>query len=279
VAVILSARSLFREIIDDDAAFRLFASVAAAGEAQGGWENGRIAALLPESLRDLAPKVVRHGADEDKHARIFRGLLRRRGLTPVPVPLETDYTALLEAQGIGLAHTRLRREVPLTEQDVVVYLAHSRVTEQRAAGQMAMLCRHFGDDPLLGRAVRQIADDEANHLAYCHEELLRLSEAGHERFIRDTLRRTALAESETHRDVSLAVMEHMTRLLGWSPTRAALVRAGIQAVAAAERAGRWRRATCLTPPERRDPLGTPAASEEEAGSAETAQPAESPEPA
>lgn len=276
MAVILSPRSLFREIIDDDEAFRLFCSIAAGGEAQGGWENRRIAALVPESLRGLAPKIARHGADEDKHGRLFHGLLRKRGLTPVPVPRETDYTVLLEAQGLGLAHTRLRREVPLTERDIVVYLAHSRVTEQRAAGQMAMLSRYFGDDPLLGRAVRMIAEDEANHLAYCHEELLRLAEAGHERFVRDTLRTTALAELDTYRDVSLAVMEHMTRLLGWSPTRAALVRAGIHAGYAAERAGRWRRMTSLTMPERRDPLG---AAEPSDTARPTTEPAESPEPA
>ena len=67
-----------------------------------------------------------------------------------------------------------RRE-PLTEQDIVTYLAHSRVTEQRASEQMALLLQHFGDHPEIGRAVRQIARDEDNHLAYCHEELLRLA--------------------------------------------------------------------------------------------------------
>lgn len=43
----LSAKSLFQEILDDDEAFRLFCSIAAGGESQGGWENGRIAALVP----------------------------------------------------------------------------------------------------------------------------------------------------------------------------------------------------------------------------------------
>ena len=82
----LSAKAVFEEIFDNDEAFQLFCSIAASGEAQGGWENGRIAALVPESCRDLAPKIARHGADEDKHGRIFRALLRKRGLEPVPVP-------------------------------------------------------------------------------------------------------------------------------------------------------------------------------------------------
>lgn len=82
----LSARSLFQEIVDNDDSFQLFCSIAASGETQGGWENARIAALVPDGMRHLAPKITRHGADEDKHGRIFNALLRKRGLPAVPVP-------------------------------------------------------------------------------------------------------------------------------------------------------------------------------------------------
>ncbi|KAA6222836.1 ferritin-like domain-containing protein [Streptomyces albofaciens JCM 4342] len=256
----LSARSVFQEILDHDESYRLFCSIAASGEAQGGWENGRIAALIPASLRTLAPKVARHGADEDKHGRLFNALLRKRGLTPVPVPEATDYTALLERRGIGLAHDKLRRDEPLTERDIVVYLAHSRVTEQRAAEQMDLLKKHFGDHPEIGRTVRMIARDEENHLAYCHEELLRLVEQGHGPVIRRTLRDSARVETEVYRDVSLAVMAHMGRILGWSRAKSAVLAAGIRAVYAYERLGGRRRMVTLRPPERRDALGGPAAS-------------------
>ncbi|MGW7355017.1 ferritin-like domain-containing protein [Streptomyces sp. NPDC054784] len=255
----LSARSLFQDIIDDDESFRLFCSVAAGGEAQGGWENARIAALVPDSRRYLAPKITRHGADEDKHGRIFLGLLRGRGLTPCEVPEDTDYTALLERRGIGLPHHRLRRDEPLTEDDIVTYLAHSRVTEERAAAQMNLLTRHFGDHPDIGRAVRMIAADEDNHLAYCHEELLRLAASGHGRRIQHALRECALAETAVYRDVSLAVMGRMGRLLGWPRARSAVLAGGVRAVYAYERAGGWRRMTTLEMPLRRNALGGPAA--------------------
>jgi hypothetical protein len=254
----LSARGLFQEILADDAAFGLFCSIAASGEAQGGWENGRIAALVPASQRALAPKIARHGADEEKHGRIFTALLRKRGLAPVPVPPETDYTMLLERAGIGLAHTRLAAAQPLTERDVITYLAHSRVTEQRASAQMRLLVRHFGDHPDIGRAVRMISADEDNHLAYCHEELLRLAAHGNGEVIRRTLRACALAEIQVYRDVSLAVLAHLGRLLRWPRPKRALLAAGIHAVYAAERAGGWRRLTTLTPPDRRDAMGGPA---------------------
>ncbi|GHH75306.1 hypothetical protein GCM10018793_18310 [Streptomyces sulfonofaciens] len=257
----LSAKSLFMEILDNDESFRLFCSIAASGETQGGWENSRIAALIPEEERALAPKVARHGADEDKHGRIFRALLKKRGLRPVDVPRETDYTLLLEQHGIGLAHDKLRRDEQLTVPDIIVYLAHSRVTEQRAAEQMALLRRLFDDHPEVGRAVRMIAEDEDNHLAYCHEELLRLARAGHGRSIQRALRECAHAEIRVHRDVSLAVMGHMGRILGWSRARTALVGAGIHATYGYERAGGWRRMVSLSMPERRNALGGPATPE------------------
>ncbi|MGD3107381.1 ferritin-like domain-containing protein [Streptomyces sp. YGL11-2] len=255
-----SARSLFQEIVDNDESFRLFCSIAASGEAQGGWENGRIAALLPASQRELAPKVTRHGADEDKHGRIFRALLRKRGLTPTDVPAATDYTMLLERQGIGLAHATLRRDEALSERDIITYLAHSRVTEQRAAEQMLMLRRYFGDHPEVGRAVRMICQDEENHLAYCHEELLRLARAGHGRTIQRILQECALVEIAVHRDVSLAVMAHMGRILKWPRAKSAVLAAGIMALYGYERLGGWRRMVSLRMPERRDALGGPAAS-------------------
>ncbi|MBL3807537.1 ferritin-like domain-containing protein [Streptomyces sp. BRB081] len=255
----LSARSLFQEILDNDDAYRLFCSVAASGEAQGGWENARIAALVPESQRALAPKIARHGADEDKHGRIFHALLRKRGLEACEVPEDTDYTMLLERHGIGLAHARLKADVPLSEQDVITYLAHSRVTEQRASEQMRMLLRHFGDHPEIGRAVRMISDDEDNHLAYCHEELLRLARAGHGRAIHRALHTCVRAELAVYRDVSLAVMARMGEVLGWSKARNALLATGIRAAYRYERTLGWRRMVSLAPPERRDPLGGPAA--------------------
>jgi len=253
-----SARKVFEEIFDNDEAFRLFCSIAASGEAQGGWENGRIAALVPGSQAGLAAKIARHGADENKHGRIFTALLRKRGLTPVDVPADTDYTMRLEKAGIGLAHARLRGGEKLTERDIVTYLAHSRVTEQRASEQMQALRKYAAGRPDIARAVKVISADEDNHLAYCHEELLRLAAAGHAPFIRGALRAAALAEIAIYRDVSTAVMAHLGRTLGWPRPKAAVLAAGIRAVYAWERLGGWRRMVSLRMPARRNALSGPA---------------------
>jgi rubrerythrin len=180
----LTARSIFREIRGNDRAYRLLLSVAAKGETQGGWENARIALLTGDP--ELAAKIRRHGEDESKHGRLFATLLKKRGLSPVEVPADADYCMLLERQGIGLAHQRLRRDEPLADEDIIRYLAHR--AEQRSTEEINLQLAMFGDDPELKRALAMIADDEANHLSYCHEELLRLCAQGHRTLIERMLK-------------------------------------------------------------------------------------------
>src|SRR3984957_14999049 len=153
----LSPRAIYGEIFRNDEAFRLFCSIAASGEAQGGWENGRIAALVPDSFGYLAPKIARHGADEDKHGRIFNALLRKRSLAPTPVPADADYTMRLEGMGIGLAHSRLRAARTLPGADITPSRAHSGGPEQRASEQMRSLRRHSAGNADVSRAVTVIS--------------------------------------------------------------------------------------------------------------------------
>lgn len=244
----LSARAIYREIRDNDETYRLFCSVAAKGEAQGGWENRRIAELTVDPV--LAPKIRRHGEDEDKHGRLFDALLRKRGLTACDVPFETDYTLRLERRGIGLSHERLGRDEPLSDEEILRYLVHSRVTEQRAHEEVEEQLEIFGDDPDLGRAVRMIADDERNHLSYTHEELARFGERGYGPLIRSMAREYARVEIETYRDVSLAVMSRMAEELHWSRPKRALLSFGIRVIYLFERLWSWRRLTRIGTPER-----------------------------
>lgn len=244
----LSARAIYREIRENDETYRLFCSVAAKGEAQGGWENRRIAQLAADPK--LRPKILRHGEDEDKHGRLFETLLRKRGLEACAVPLEIDYTLRLERRGIGLSHERLRRDEVLSDEEMLRYLAHSRVTEQRAHEEIGLQLAVFGDDPEIGRAVRMIADDERSHLSYTHEELARFCERGYGPLVRSMLRHYARVEIETYRDVSLGVMAQMARTLGWPRPKRWLLAFGIRASYAIERLFTWRRMVRLEAPER-----------------------------
>lgn len=249
----ITPHSVLRDIHDHDDAYRFLCSIAAQDENQGGWENERIAALVTDP--ELAPKVARHGSDERMHGRIFRQLLRQRGMEPEEVPIAVDYCMLLERQGVGLSHARLQLDEPLSDQEVIAYLVHSRVTEQRASEEIRMMCEAFRDRPEIGRAVRRISGDEDNHLAYTHEELLRFSAKGYGGLIERMLRQAARAEIRAHRDVGLGVMERVGTILRWPPWQRRMVALGIHAQYAYERAYGWRRLVSLRMPERRNALG------------------------
>jgi rubrerythrin len=245
---LISARAIYREILDNDETYRLFCSVAAKGEAQGGWENRRIAALTRDDA--LRPKILRHGEDEDKHGRLFHALLRKRSLLACEVPFEVDYTMRLERRGIGLSHERLLCSEPLSDEEILCYLVHSRVTEQRAYEEIERQRQIFADEPEVGGAVRMIADDELNHLSYTHEEIARLCARGYRDRVRALLREYALVEIATYRDVSLGVMARMAEALAWSRAKRAVLRFGIHAIYAIERLWSWRRMATIEPPVR-----------------------------
>jgi len=245
---VFSARAIYHEIRNNDETYRLFCSVAAKGEAQGGWENRRIAALTRDDA--LRPRILRHGEDEDKHGRLFEALLRKRGLVACEVPAEIDYTMRLERRGIGLSHERLRRAEPFSDEEILRYLVHSRVTEQRAHEEVEQQLRIFAEDPELGRVARVIAEDERNHLSYTHEELMRFGARGYGRLIHAMLHEYALAEIATYRDVSLGVMARMADALGWSRAKRAVLRLGIHAIYLIERVWSWRRMATIEPPAR-----------------------------
>jgi hypothetical protein len=120
--------------------------------------------------------------------------LKKRGLEPAPVPADADYCMLLERLGIGLTHERLQQDEPMSEEEIIRYLAHSRVTEQRSTEEIALQLKLFAGVPELERALAMIADDEVNHLSYCHEELLRLCAQGHRPLIQRMLKQYAYAE-------------------------------------------------------------------------------------
>ena len=75
--------------------------------------------------------------------------------------------------------------------------------------------------------------------------------------IRAARRAAARAEIAIYRDVSLAVMAHLGRILGWPRPKAAVLAAGIRGVGAGERLGGWRRRVARRRPARRDALGGP----------------------
>ncbi|MFM9912280.1 MAG: hypothetical protein ACKVN9_01955 [Methylophilaceae bacterium] len=249
----LSAKSIFQEIRQNNEAFRLLLSVAAKGETQGGWENERIATLTRDPV--LARKVLKHGTDETKHGLIFNKIMQKANLEKMEVPLEGDYCMLLEQRGIGLPHARLKQDAPLENDEFLKYLVHSKVTEERASEEVNMMLRVFADDPALAPSLRVIADDEINHVSYTHEELLRLCAQGHQDKIMRMLKQYAMAEILVYREVGQVFVHNMAQLLGWSWPKKKLLEFGVFATYVIERTITWRRLVALRPPMRANALG------------------------
>jgi hypothetical protein len=249
----ISAKSIFQEIRNNQEAFRLLLSVAAKGETQGGWENERIANLTRDPV--LAKKVLKHGADETKHGLIFNKIMQKANLEKVEVPLEGDYCMLLEKRGIGLPHERLKQDAPLEQDEFLRYLVHSKVTEERASEEVNMMLKVFSDDPALAPSLRVIADDEISHVSYTHEELLKMCEQGHKDKIMRMLKQYAMAEIRVYRDVGQVFVSNMAQLLGWSWPKKMLLEFGVFATYLIERTITWRRLVALRPPIRPNALG------------------------
>ena len=249
----LSTKSIFQEIRNNPEAFSLLLSIAAKGELQGGWENERIAALTEDT--ELAQKVRRHGADETKHGLMFSKLLRKAGLDTVPVPFEADYCMRLEKQGLGLSHDRLIEERPLSADELLKYLVHSKITEERAAEEVHRLLKVFQDDGQITPTLCVIADDEINHLSYAHEELLKLSKQGQWLEIKIMLKIYALVEIGVYRDVGLVFVDNMSRILGWGKPKQWLLKSGVLASYFIERTITWHRLVALRTPLRMNAMG------------------------
>jgi len=91
----------------------------------------------------------------------------------------------------------------------------------------------FGQESVPGKITRHGADEDKHGRSF--DALLKkrgltpVEVPGIGRAIQRTLRECALAEIRVHRDVSLAVMAHMGRVLGWSRARSVTLAAGIHA--------------------------------------------------
>ncbi|MCI0383897.1 ferritin-like domain-containing protein [Streptomyces sp. CNQ085] len=243
----LRRRDLVREVLEDDASFRLLCSLAAAAGERNGGENRRIAALLPRGRRDLAPEMARYGELQRGNARLLTGLLAACGLEPAEVPPAADHAALLEGRGSCPAHVRIRCGQPLSERDVLAHLAHGHAASARAAAWFGRLAGHTFGRPGAGETAREAVRAEREYLAWCRAAMLGFARAGHVAAVELALRENALAEARAHRDAALAVLARTGHLLGWSTARSVVLEGYVQARYARERLTGRRRAVRLDP--------------------------------
>lgn len=183
----VSAKADFEEILDNDEAFSCSARSRPATRPRAAGRTAGSRPSCPRRTRTWRPRSPGTAPTRTSTAGTSTRCCAGGAWSPCPCRRDRLHRAA-RGSGPGLAHHQLRRHKKLTESGIIMYLAHSRVTEQRASEQMQSLRKYAGSRQDVGRAIRMISHDENTHLAYCQEELLRLASAGHAGTIGRTLR-------------------------------------------------------------------------------------------
>ena len=159
-------------------------------------------------------------------------LLRKRGLRAGARCPPTPTTPCCWSASASASPTPgCRRDEPLTEQDILAYLAHSRVTEQRASEQMRAAAQALRRPP----GHRPRGPDDLRRRGQPPRLLPRGAAAaglapGTAAPSSASCARAHCAEIAVYRDVSLAVMAHMGASWAGPRPKAAVLAAGIHAV-------------------------------------------------
>ncbi len=129
-----------------------------------------LAAVAGTQRRDLRRKYFRHALDEWRHSVLFRRRANAQGVLDA-TEAGRDEAGLLVEHGIVGGRTLFER---LGEED---FLAFVFVAEADAVEQFDVYRRHDMPDPGTNLALDDILKDEAFHVSYSRQELLRLAGA------------------------------------------------------------------------------------------------------
>jgi rubrerythrin len=209
----LSRRSFFRKILENDEARAFLMNSLAVGEADSAVGLDKAAAHVTDPV--LARKIYRHFAEENRHARIFgRHLEQQLGVKPQPLPPELDYEQYVRRYAMGIPMERLEDPEPFTTNELIRFLVGCKAGEERACAEMEGLLEDLAEDPATVEVLREIHEDEIRHVSFSTEELNTLAAAGHADEVRSELRRARRAEAKAHRAVSRAFMGRLMSILG-----------------------------------------------------------------
>jgi hypothetical protein len=140
-------------------------------EAGGGRDLSRAAELTSDAL--LRRLYLRHALDEQRHADLFaqrgRGILAETSGSPNHGAVELNWLAPGE-RGLDDVRPELEREESL--------LAFLHVSEKAAAGRF-FIYQEVLRDPQTRELFQRILRDEAFHMSYTHQQLIRIAPHRH----------------------------------------------------------------------------------------------------
>jgi len=198
---ILSEQFL-RQVVREPRGRALLLAQCAQAEDSG---ESRLFDRLAERVQDadLQRMIVRHQADEIRHAALFRDCVGRTGLPLPEVPLQLQAVDRLDRALGGVF------DLPVTDDRGVMdaYLL-LQVLEERAVTQFPVFQKVFHEvDPVTAATFAEVAKDEERHLLYCDAVSKRYAPDEHTR--QRTLRHFREVEALTFAEGNHAVMHHM----------------------------------------------------------------------
>ncbi len=208
-----SEDQFFKDILANPEAKRFMLNSLSTGETEGGKDLHRVAEHCVDP--ELKVKVERHFRDEIKHGVLFAKHLRAMGHEPTPLDPALDYDKQLQALDFGTSVARINDPRPFDEEDWILFFVGSKVTEETANRDMPTLRRGFESDLDLLQTMDEVMEDEVRHVTYATEELQRLAARGHAERIDRMLKRHRRLEARAYRNVSVAFIDRITRILGY----------------------------------------------------------------
>jgi hypothetical protein len=141
-------------------------------EADGGRDLCRAAELTSDAL--LRRLYLRHALDEQRHAELFerrgRGILTETGGSAQDGSVELNWLAPGER---GLDSLRVESE---GEENLLAFL---HVSEKAAAGRFLIYQQVLRRDPQTREVFQRVLRDEAFHMSYTHQQLIRIAPHRH----------------------------------------------------------------------------------------------------
>jgi len=210
---VFSEDQFFKDILANPEAKRFMLNSLSTGETEGGKDLHRVSEHCVDP--ELKVKVERHYRDEIKHGVLFAKHLRAQGHEPTPLDSALDYDKQLQALDFGTSVARIDDPRPFDEEDWILFFVGSKVTEETANRDMPTLRRGFESDLDLLQTMDEVMEDEVRHVTYATEELQRLAAKGHAVRIDRMLKRHRRLEAKAYRNVSVAFIDRITRILGY----------------------------------------------------------------
>lgn len=208
-----SEEQFFKDILANPEAKRFMLNSLSTGETEGGKDLHRVAQHCVDP--ELKVKVERHYRDEIKHGVLFGKHLRAMGHEPTPLDPALDYDKQLQALDFGTSVARIEDPRPFDDEDWILFFVGSKVTEETANRDMPTLRRGFESDAELLATMDEVMEDEVRHVTYATEELQRLAAKGNAERVDRMLKRHRRLEAKAYRNVSVAFIDRITRILGY----------------------------------------------------------------